>query len=112
MNHINVSTAMSRLAKMTSVSSKSKPEGFTQACKLLMNIANDIFQSFEPRNISRFMWSIAKMKLQPGTDLTECMLRQAVVTSNKFDPQGISNLIWALVTLRVEPGAELTAAMT
>ena len=115
MDHRNLTAAMYRLAKLKGGSLQSRrtrDEEHEQVCRMIVGRALEHVQSFGPREIPIFMWSLAKMRYQPGAELLVVISRRAVATSGEFIPQGVANLMWSLATLGLEPAAELTAAMS
>ncbi len=110
-NHVNVATAMHRLAKMNHKKNVIPSlESRLQSVIDEMTVrANALQGLFKPREIANLMWAYATLGREPGAELAGAMSRRAVSTAGKFNPQEIANLMWAYATLGLGRGHDVGA---
>ena len=120
-NHINISTAMNRIAKYLGSSSENRKKGhmgltFRQekVCMMLFQRAVSIADQFDPRSISSLVWALAALNMPSQkleSDFSAIMMR-AGTTIEDFKPIDLADFIWGLAMLELPPGAELASAMS
>ncbi len=58
------------------------------------------------------MWSLAILRILPGSELVGAMLRRTHATIKDFESLDVSNLLWALASLEIDPGPDIVRAMS
>ena len=117
-NHVNVATALHRLAKLRGRQSGSSGwliedgQRLKAVCSMMTARAVAEAGAFDPQGIANVMWALATIGVEPSRELASAMSMRAVASAGAFKPQGIANLMWALATLGLEPSRELASAMS
>ncbi len=118
-NHINISTAMYRLAKfLGSFSDNRMKVGLTyrqeKVCRLIFQRAVFIAEQLEPHSISTLVWALASLNM-PFQQLESgiaAIMKRAVATIKDFKPLDMADFMWGLATLGLPPGATLSSAIS
>jgi hypothetical protein len=121
LNHINISTAMNRLAKILGCFSEIRPKGQVgltvrqeRTCKIIYNRSVTIVNELDPQSISTLVWALAALNM-PSVDLLDGMgviTRRVISVSTEFKPLDLSDLMWGLAMLRLPAERELVKALS
>ena len=113
---VNISTAINRLAKLTSKPRREQSAYFKERKQiavesafllvLLERVEREVrsnLRKFRSREISSILWSLAK--LEKGESPVFTLLERSLVENGlaDFTPQGLSNVCWAYATVGLRP---------
>lgn len=110
MNLVNLSTAIHRLAKLSSRDLVGQAKLLKQAVmKGLLEAIESAFGNLEvgeaqPQSLSNVAWSLATMRLAPR-NLIQVMANLAVTNIPAFKPFELSTMLWAFAKLSTADGA-------
>jgi hypothetical protein len=121
LNHINISTAMYRLAKFLGTFSENRMKGQLgltyrqeKVCRMIFQRAVSIAEQLEPHSISTLVWALASLNM-PSQQLESgisTITKRAVATIQDFKPIDMADFMWGLAMLGLPPGATLVRAIS
>ena len=109
-NHVNVATALHRLARLT----KGKPPPATdlrETIQALSRQARNRMPAFNSQAVANTLWAFAKMGVEPERELVGALAGRARATAETFNSQAVANTLWAFAKMGVEPERELVGAL-
>ncbi len=120
-NHMNISTAMYRLAKYSGSFSENRPKGHMgltyrqeKICRKIFQRAVSIAEQFEPHSISTLVWALGSLNM-PSQQLEGgigAILKRAASTIVDFKPLDMADFIWGLAMMGLPPGAMLAKGIS
>ena len=111
-NHVNIATAMHRIAKVAGMKERKLAATIQPVIKKLTNKAIKLQSQFRSQSIANLLWAFATLGMEPSEALVRAMSRRATLISVEFKSQEIANFFWAFATLRLPADTELLDCMS
>jgi hypothetical protein len=121
LNHVNISTAMNRLAKFLGCFSETRPKDNARltarqekTCTLIFNHAVSNASQFDSQSLSTLIWALASLNM-PSAGLQEGMgviTQRVIATASCFKPLDLSDLMWGLAMLELPAERLLVKAVS
>jgi hypothetical protein len=120
-NHVNISTAMFRIAKELGSFSENRTKGHMgltirqeKVCRMIFQRAVSIADQFEPHSISILVWALAGLNipLQELKSEFSVFLKRAAMIIEDFKPLNLADFLWGLAMLELPPEVTLARAIS
>ena len=106
---VNTSTALHRLARLSTLSSTQLPPSDGRVAALLA-LADAQVGDMRPRNLANTVWAVATLGVKPSVAFMGAWCAAAELHLGAFEAQHVANSLWALAAMGTSLTAPLTAA--